>query len=271
MFVAIKIEVRHAQTALTALPGLLELFKTYDTRVSFAFAMQPFAGGFLSGLLAGRAAKERQALCLAVKEAGHELGVLGYDADEWAKSASQRDARWVEKQMRLATHVYQELTATMPLFFSAPDGQMNAETSVLEQQHGFVYASDTRGKTPFIPLSPAGESGCIQIPVSLPTIDEMLPQEAVTADNVHEHIYMESQYPSPYGHVFAFDADRHGKTMLPFLEKMLVMWRGSQREIGPLQSIYDSLKRQSLPKCYIAWEVIAGRHTPLAVQGPLAG
>jgi hypothetical protein len=49
---------------------------------------------------------------------------------------------------------------------------MNREAFRLTQRMGFVYASDTRGTHPFLPVIKAEIVACPQYPTTLPTLDE---------------------------------------------------------------------------------------------------
>ena len=52
----------------------------------------------------------------------------------------------------------------------------------------FSYASDVRGTEPFYPVMEGVDSRCMQIPTTLPTLDEIIGREGITEDNAHEKI-----------------------------------------------------------------------------------
>jgi undecaprenyl phosphate-alpha-L-ara4FN deformylase len=51
---------------------------------------------------------------------------------------------------------------------------MNRHALRLTQRLGFCYASDCRGKFPFIPVIDGEIVLCPQLPTTLPTLDELL-------------------------------------------------------------------------------------------------
>jgi undecaprenyl phosphate-alpha-L-ara4FN deformylase len=64
---------------------------------------------------------------------------------------------------------------------------MNAHALRLTQRLGYRWASDCRGSHPFIPVWNAEIVACPQLPTTLPTLDELIGTDDLTADNVHQH------------------------------------------------------------------------------------
>jgi len=304
MRIALKVDVDTFRGTMEGVPALLRLFDTYDVRATFLFSLGPdhsgraltrmFSPGFLSGLRRAALVNHGgwRALCYgtllpgpvigkrgrdvlrATLEAGHEVGIHCYDHVKWQDSAAYRDESWTRREMERAAIAFQAVFGRPAKVHGAAGWQLNQHVLGLEERMGFDYASDTRGKGAFYPVLLGVRSRCPQIPTTLPTLDELIGRDGVNAENVHELVFAESQYLPPQGHVYTLRAELEGMKLLPVMEKLLVMWRGSQAEIYPLGTLYRSLDLRTLPCHQIGWGKLPGRAGHVAMQGrplPLTG
>ena len=272
MRIALKIDVSTEPGATVGVPNLLELFGNYNVTASFFFAMD-FSGG--RGLvrkaasLFGKGQPPQATLeesMLAAAEAGHEIGLLGYQADSWRKQAAFADEDWTRHQLALGMERFEQLTGQAPDRFAAPHWQPNAHLLGMEERRGFCFASDVRGRFPFYPQLHNIVSRCPQIPTTLPTLDEMLAQPEVTPGNVHEYLYAESRRILPYGHVYTANASDEGMEHLAVMEKLLVMWKGQEGMVRTLGDIHEELDLEKLPVHQIGWTQVPGRQEHVAAQ-----
>jgi len=93
-------------------------------------------------------------------------------------------------------------------------------------------------------VSVAGPSRCPQIPVTLPRIEEAV-AAGQSLDDVHQYLFMESQKPLRPGHLFNFTLG--DAAHLQVLEKLIVMWMGSDRELVTMRHLFERLKREDIP------------------------
>jgi hypothetical protein len=199
----------------------------------------------------------------AAEEDGHEVGVLSPDPMLWVEKAALAEMDWTRRQMESAVKKYELVMGKSPLFHAAAGWQVNHHLLTLEQEFGFEYSSDVRGKTLFLPQLQHVKSSCIQIPTTLPTIHELLSGEAAAIDNnVHEYLYAESQYISPHGHVFSIDAESEGDIYFSQMEKLVVMWRGFSEGLSTLGGLQKRLGDSGLLRHQIGWgeEVAVGQY-----------
>ncbi len=272
MRIALKIDVATERAATTGVPNLLDLLSQYEVNATFFFAVEFRRSQGLvrrAASLFGRGDDAKGSLesaMRAVMEAGHEIGLLGYEADSWRKQAAYADADWTRYQLALGMERFEAIVGQPPDRFAAPYWQPNAHLLGMEERRGFSFASDVRGKFPFYPQLHNIVSRCPQIPTTLPTLSEMLAQSDVTPSNVHEYLYAESRHLLPHGHVYSVDAEAEGIEYLEVMEKLLVMWKGQEGSIRALGDIRAELDLEKLPVHQIGWTQVPGREEPVAAQ-----
>ncbi len=276
MRIGLRVCVNSLQGALQGVPGLQRLFDEYQIKASFFFALGPdrgrrlFGGHPLAGwrsrlgtlprlsasllpppVMSGRVG----AVMRSLDDAGHEIGLLSYDPLSWLKQAAFADEAWTRDQLIRAVDAYASVLQRQPRCHAAAGWQVNPHLLKLEQELGFDYAADVRGKSLFLPELLGAESACVQIPTTLPTLPELLTQgEGVTPDKVHEYLYADSQYLAPHGHVYSLDAETEGLDYLPVMEKLLVMWKGYGEGLTTLSDLQKGVGTASLQRHHIGWQ-----------------
>src|ERR1700733_10367512 len=90
---------------------------------------------------------------------GFEVGVHTFDHVRWQDSVAGADEPWTRREFTLAHDEFMEVFGRAPRVHGAAGWQMNRYVPALEQEFGFRYASDTRGRAPFLPLLEAGGAG----------------------------------------------------------------------------------------------------------------
>jgi peptidoglycan/xylan/chitin deacetylase (PgdA/CDA1 family) len=297
MRIALKVDVDTLCGTLQGVSALLRLFDRYQVRATFLFSLGPdhtgralrrvFRSDFpskvrrtsvachagLKALLYGTLlpgpdiARKGGDVMRATMEAGHEVGIHCYDQVAWQDFVARRDEAWTRHEMERACEAFERVFGRPARVHGAAGWQVNPHALALEESMGFDYASDTRGRSAFYPVLQGVRSRCPQIPTTLPTLDELIGREGVTEHNVHETVFAESHYVLPQGHVYTLHAELEGMGLLPVMERLLVMWRGSQARIHPLREVYETLDLGSLPSHLVGWGEVPGRSGYLAMQG----
>jgi hypothetical protein len=139
----------------------------------------------------------------------------------------------------------------------------------LTQRLGFLYCSDTRGRTPYIPMCAGELVACPQLPTTLPTIEELLARGAFTWDTVHHEVLRLSADAPAAGHVFSLDADRGAARLAPVLERLIDGWRILGHEICSLRALAESLDPKGLEHHVVDERPAEGGVRGAAVQGPV--
>jgi undecaprenyl phosphate-alpha-L-ara4FN deformylase len=293
---ALKVDVDTLRGTREGVPALIEVLKAADADATFLFSLGPdhtgralrrvlrpgffgkvgrtsvlehygirtlLYGTLLPGPDIGRNAGDqmRQA-----RDAGFEVGVHCYDHTTWQDFVTRRDALWTRRQMQLAIDRFHEVFGTAPKVHGAAGWQMNDAAFVLEEELGFEYASDARGSAPFVPLLSQRRSRCPQLPTTLPTLDELIGIDAVSAANVDRKLLAHT-HERTGDHVYTLHAELEGMKLRPVFERLLRGWRDQGYELVSMRALLDSLDLARLPALRVQTGSVPGRSGTLAVQG----
>jgi undecaprenyl phosphate-alpha-L-ara4FN deformylase len=296
MKIALKIDVDTYRGTREGVPRLVEILKRHNAGATFLFSLGPdhtgraikraFRPGFMKKvsrtsvlehyglltllygtLLPGPDIGVRCANILrSVRDAGFETGIHTWDHVKWQDGVATADAKWTERQMRLARQRYENVFGERAQVHGAAGWQMNRHSYRLTQQLGFNYCSDTRGEHPFIPVINAEIIACPQLPTTLPTLDELIGVDGLTVGNVADHILKLSADARPSGHVYTLHAELEGMKLAPVFERLLEGWRAAGHELVSLRDYCATLKAADLPRHVVADGEIAGRSGTLSLQ-----
>lgn len=298
--IVLKVDVDTYRGTQEGVPRLLNLFKSRGVNATFLFSLGPdhtgralkqvFRPGFLTKvartsvlehyglktllygtLLPGPDIGRSLAPVLrATASEGFETGIHCWNHICWQERVSRADAEWTQQQMRLAVDRYQEIFGYPATTHGAAGWQMNGSSYREELALGLKYASDGRGTSPFRPLVDGQEIACIQLPTTLPTVDELLCTGKVGPDNVDRYVIASSMEERMFGHVYTLHAELEGMRMLPAMERMLDAWQTSGYRMFSLGDLYRSLDIERLPRHHVSTGRVPGRPGLLSTQGELA-
>jgi len=297
MDVALKVDIDTLRGTQEGVPNLLRLLDKYQVRASFLFSLGPdhtgralkriFRPGFLAKvsrtsvtshygyrtllygtLLPGPNISKRCAAILnSVKDAGHEVGIHCYDHVKWQDYVANKDQDWTKKELQKACAAFRDVYGFDAKVHGAAGWQINPATIELQQQLGFSYASDVRGHCAFIPHFNQVTSNVIQIPTTLPTLDELIGTGEINEENVHQTVFELSQTELANGHVYTLHAELEGMKLLPVLHRLIQKWKSNGQTPVATEDIYQKLTTTTLPHYEIVMDELEGRSGVLALQG----
>ncbi|TMH91338.1 MAG: 4-deoxy-4-formamido-L-arabinose-phosphoundecaprenol deformylase [Betaproteobacteria bacterium] len=297
MKLALKVDVDTYRGTRRGVPRLVELLKKHGAGATFLFSLGPdhtgraikrafrrgfigkvsrtsvlshygFATLFYGTLLPGPDIGRRCAdVMRRVRDAHFEVGIHAWDHVKWQDGAPGADARWTERQMLLSRKRFEQIFGEPARAHGAAGWQTNLHALRLAQRLGFDYCSDTRGRCPFIPVWRAEIVACPQLPTTLPTLDELIGTDGLTAKNVAEHVLGLTRERPAAGHVYTLHAELEGGKLAPAFEAMLAGWKSQGYDLVSMRTLAESLDLRSLPRNEIAFGSVAGRSGLLALQG----
>lgn len=294
---ALKIDVDTYRGTLRGVPALVELLQKHGAQATFLFSLGPdhtgraikraFRPGFMKkvkrtsvvehyGLLTlmygtvlpGPDIGKRCAGVLrSVRDAGFEVGIHCWDHVRWQDGVATADNAWVEAEMGKACRRFEEIFTEKPKTHGAAGWQMNRHALRLTQRLGLTYSSDGRGEFPFIPVIDGEIVACPQLPTTLPTLDELIGVDGLSADNVADHLL---QLTSNAGtdQIFTLHAELEGMKLIAVLDKLLAGWKEQGFELVATRDIFAALEVKNLPRHEVLFTEIPGRSGKLFVQGP---
>jgi undecaprenyl phosphate-alpha-L-ara4FN deformylase len=216
----------------------------------------------------------------SIENAGFECGIHTWDHVVWQDNVRQRDAAWTEKQMQQAFNRFIDIFGHAPQTHGAAGWQMNDHAFIQLDNFGMAYASDGRAMlteqgTLAAPdagpyrLNAAGKMlSCIQLPTTLPTLDELLGRTigGVGLDEANTADFILGLTATPRDHVFTLHAELEGQKLAPIFERLLTGWRAQGYTLGSMAEHHATVKDLPLPTCPVSWGELPGRSGALIVQ-----
>lgn len=292
---ALKIDVNTYQGTRQGVPLLLEVLQRHQVQASFFFTLgkdrtgrmikRIFRPGCLSRatrisvwshygfktllygtlLPAPDIGRKCADIMRSVRDAGFEVGIHCLDHIKWQYQVIDKDMEWTRQEMQRAVDRYTEIFGVAPKTYAAAGWQLNRHALRLMQRFGFNYTSDTRGTHPYLPTWNAEIIACPQLPTTLPTLDELINRDGITAENVVQHILQLTKTPPAHGHVFNLQAEFEGGKWLLQFEQLLDGWKAQGYDIVSLKMYAASLPA-NLPRHEIGMLEVEGSVGTQAVQ-----
>jgi undecaprenyl phosphate-alpha-L-ara4FN deformylase len=234
----------------------------------------------------------------AVSQAGFECGIHTWDHVVWQDNVRQRDAAWTVKLMQQAALRFAEIFGHAPRTHGAAGWQMNPHAFAHLDTLGMAYASDgrvsltERGAVANPAAGPHRLSAlgntlsCIQLPTTLPTLDELLGRTIdgvlIGTGNIAAHILALTDPHSKGGsseggggssssgggrdHVYTLHAELEGQKLAPIFEQLLLGWKAQGYDCVAMADYYQKVRGTPMPTCPIHWGELPGRSGELILQ-----
>ena len=295
--VAIKVDVDTWIGLKEGVPRLLALFRRYAVPASFFVAFGPdnsgkavrriFKPGFLHKMWRTNALRiygVKTLLCgtllpspiigdmapellQAVVDDGHELGIHGYDHVLWQDRLQSLGEAGVTNEIERAIASYVKILKISPQGFAAPGWQATDASLAVQDRHGFLYCSDTRGVFPFLPMMQGQTYHTLQIPTTLPTLDEVLGLDGMQGERVND--FFLSQLRPDRLNVHTIHAEVEGRAQLDLFASLLKHLEIQGVAYVKLCDVAQALLYQEsgdLPRAAIQPRPIPGRAGEVACQ-----
>ena len=297
MIFGIKIDVDTERGTRIGVPNLLSLLQELQIPATFLFSLGPdntgraiqrvFRRGFLQKvsrtsvvstyglrtlmngvLLPGPHIGKRHATIMQqVKNAGFEVGIHSYDHQRWQDGVTKMSQEQIDAEFAKARAEFQRIFGCPALAAGAPGWQANSKTLMTYDNANLLYASDCRGHSPFFPQIANQRFNTLQIPTTLPTLDELIGNPQIIQDKLVTHYLalLNPQYPN----IITTHAELEGMKYLNWFREFLISLQQQKVTFKTLQEIAQECLKQKgqIPVCPLNQGQIEGRSGFIAVQG----
>jgi len=209
----------------------------------------------------------------AVHRAGFECGIHTWDHVVWQDNVRRRGEAWTVKQMRLAAERFKQNFGAAPKTHGAAGWQMNPHAFQQLDDWGIKYASDGRAALnqdgslvnhnagPYRLTIDGKLMSCVQLPTTLPTLDELLGREinGQLIDQSNLAATLLQLTAEPRHHVFTLHAELEGQKLAPIFDQLLTGWAEQGYQCVSMADLYGIVKDQTLPIQPLTWSELPGR------------
>jgi len=291
----LRIDVDTYRGTRLGVPRLVEILDKHGIKATFYFTLGPDNMGrhlwrllkpaFLIKMLKSKAASlygwdillrgtlwpgprigdAHAAIIRACAEAGHEIGLHAWDHHRWQSRIDTMDEEEIHKEIQLAYNKLTEILGCEPKTSAAAGWKCPENAALEKEKFSFDYNSDCRGDSIFIP-SVNNRRLTAQIPVTLPTYDEVIGRNGIENENYNEHI-LKLVSPAKLN-VYTIHAEVEGIVCAELFDQFLQ--QSSKRNIQwtTLRSLLPS-DIHTLPLSYLRQQTLPGREGSLCQQVPL--
>jgi peptidoglycan/xylan/chitin deacetylase (PgdA/CDA1 family) len=293
---SIKVDVDTDRGTRIGVPNLLALFDEFRVKATFLFSLGPdntgraikriFRPGFLSKvsrtsvvstygirtllngiLLPGPHVGQRnEGVMRATRDKGHEVGIHCYDHIRWQDGLAKMTRAEVFEEFGKARKEFERIFREPARTAGSAGWQANGFSLAAYDDAGLLYASDSRGTGPFYPRAGNTVYKTLQIPTTLPTLDELLGRPGYPEDRIVDHYLSLLRSGAP--NILTIHTELEGMKKTALFRAFLARMQARSVEVVKLDDLArDLLKNPSaIPIGDLVAGRIEGRSGTLAVQ-----
>jgi undecaprenyl phosphate-alpha-L-ara4FN deformylase len=293
---SIKVDVDTDRGTRIGVPNLLALFDEFGVKATFLFSLGPdntgraikriFRPGFLSKvsrtsvvstygirtlmngvLLPGpHVGRRNEGVMRLARDKGHETGIHCYDHIRWQDGLARMSRAEVAEEFGKARAEFERIFQEPARTAGSAGWQANSFSLEAYDQAGLLYASDVRGSHPFFPRVSANRFKTIQIPTTLPTLDELMGRPEYPAERIVPH-YLSLLRPDTLN-VITVHAEIEGIKQIGLFRSLLESLRERRVPVVRLDEYAQNLlsNPSAIPVCEMTTGSVDGRSGMLAVQ-----
>ncbi len=202
----------------------------------------------------------------AVREAGFEVGIHCYNHYRWQDFLATMSPTEVAAEFEAARAEFRRIFGADTHTAGAAGWQSNALSRAAYDQAGLLYASDTRGSVPFFPRLAGHVFPTLEIPSTLPTLDELMGRPEFPDDAIADHLM--SLLREDRTNVFTLHAEIEGMGRRGVFRELLTACKRKRVHFIRLDELARELlaKRDTIPVCDQVMTAIDGRSGLVATQ-----
>jgi len=247
-------------------PGFLK--KIGRTNVAGNYGLRTLLNGTL--LPAPMIGQRNEGMLRRVRALGFTVGIHCWDHFAWQDYLAKWDGPRTQQEFSQAVREFERIFDEKPRMAGTPGWQTNANSLRVYDEFKLLYGSDTRGPHPFFPRWREETFQTLQIPTTLPTLDELLGRPEYPSERIIPHyIELIKDAPDEYVHVLTVHSELEGRRYLSLFQELLAATKAAKVEFVKLEEYAEALlrNRDAIAVCDVHERTIAGRSGTLAVQG----
>jgi undecaprenyl phosphate-alpha-L-ara4FN deformylase len=293
---AIKIDVDTDRGTRIGVPNLLDLFDEFHIKATFLFSLGPdntgraikriFRPGFLSKvsrtsvvstyglrtlmngvLLPGpHVGRRNEGVMRLARDRGHEVGIHCFDHIRWQDGLANMTRDEVYAEFGKAQKEFERIFGEPARTAGSAGWQANSFSLAAYDDAHLLYASDARGTHPFIARCSGTIYKTLQIPTTLPTLDELLGRPEYPEERIPEY-YLSLLLPNKLNSL-TIHAELEGMKKITLFRSLLDKVRERHIQVKKLDDLAVNLLKNpsSIPTCDLISGTVDGRSGTLAVQ-----
>ena len=217
--ISLRVDVDTLSGSLEGIPTLLRLLERHRMQASFYFSFGPdnsgkalrrvFRKGFLAKMRRTKAPqmyglktlmygvllpapiihKQAAEQMRSAREAGHEVGIHAWDHVQYHDLLDRKSREWLRDWYDRSHQAFETVFGCKAKGAVSPAWRSNDTTLELQEEYGLDYAGDCRGIAPFYPIVRGRAMATLQIPTTLPTLDELYGLDGMSERDVNERVW----------------------------------------------------------------------------------
>jgi undecaprenyl phosphate-alpha-L-ara4FN deformylase len=192
---------------------------------------------------------------------GHEIGLHAWDHHAWQAKIDTMAATVQFQHMEKGCKLIEQICGAPPTCSAAPGWKANESTLLQREKFPFAFNSDCRGDAMFRPVVDGLVLNQPQIPVNLPTYDEIIGSNGIADENYNDHVL---SLLNPEGmNVYTIHAEVEGIARRGLFDDFLDKAKARGVEIVPMGKLLPDSGH--LPPGRVVPRVLPGREGWVAV------
>lgn len=287
--IALKVDCDTFEGTRDGLPKLLRSLDRRGIRASFFFTLGPDRSGraiarvftrkgFLRKMLRSRAlsmygprtilygtllpapmiGERLSGVIRSVGDAGHEVGVHGWDHVRWHDRLGRLSEEEVAREYGRAHDEFERIFGRRARASAAPGWHATAASLAVQEGYGLLYASNTRGGAPFFPVAAERRFSTLEIPTTLPTWDETYNAPALRDEGAFIDFYRRAITGTE---VHSIHTEVEATALHPLFERQLDAWIADGVGFVTLEEIAGEVlaRPDAIPSRRIVRTTVEGR------------
>jgi peptidoglycan/xylan/chitin deacetylase (PgdA/CDA1 family) len=194
----------------------------------------------------------------SVAAAGHETGVHAWDHVAWHDGLDGWSAERVRQEVARAHEEYRTILGSAARASAAAGWTANSRSLEAEAERDLLYTSNTRGGSPFFPRSEGRVFETLDVPTTLPTLDETLAWPELAGESAQLDYFRAAARGTQ---VHTIHTEVEGRSRRRLFEGLLDAWIADGVGFVPLEDLAREAmaRRQDVPVRDLIRTTLPGR------------